>query len=284
MAGLLSDTYNEKRRKLIGDTASLELRPGSPGNRAPHLPSVNTDIKVGAGVGEPTRVERETLDTYRDGGASNLAASRAARGPAEGDTCHLDVIDRHGNMVAITPSGGWLQSNPVVPGLGFCMGTRAQMYWLEEGVASSLAPGRRPRTTLTPSMALKDGKACLAFGSPGGDNQDQWIAQFFLRHIDHKLNLQAAIDGTDDAVRPLAELVLSARRQAREDHPRGALPQDDHRRAQEARPRGRGLGRLVAGPQLRRPQGRQAARAAATARHQQAYAVGKLLNCFMFRG
>ena len=97
-------------------------------------------------------------------------------------------------MVAATPSGGWLHSSPVIPALGFCLGTRAQMFWLQEGLPSSLAPGRRPRTTLTPTMALKDGKRHLAFGSPGGDNQDQWIAQFFLRHVEHGLNLQAAID------------------------------------------------------------------------------------------
>jgi len=193
---LLSDAYNDERRKLIGDRASFDLRPGSPDGRAPRLPTPRAVAGTVAGVGEPTRVERELNESYdRSGGAAAFAArSRAARGPAEGDTCHLDVIDRHGNSVAATPSGGWLQSSPVIPGLGFCLGTRAQMFWLEEGLASSLAPGRRPRTTLTPSMALKDGKAVLAFGSPGGDNQDQWIVQFFLRHVEHKLNLQQAID------------------------------------------------------------------------------------------
>jgi len=197
MKTLLSDAYNAERRKLIGDTASLDLRPGSPDGRKPQMPQLR---KVGgpvAGVGEPTRVERETQESYdRSGGAAALAArSRAARGPAEGDTCHLDVMDRHGNTVAVTPSGGWLQSSPVIPGLGFCLGTRAQMFWLQEDVPSALKPGRRPRTTLTPSLALdRNGEAVLAFGSPGGDNQDQWIAQFFLRHVDHKLDLQASID------------------------------------------------------------------------------------------
>ena len=194
---LLSDAYNAERRKLIGDTASRELRPGSPDGRTPRMPQIRSVTGAIAGVGEPTRVEREMNESYdRSGGAAALAArSRAARGPAEGDTCHLDVIDRHGNVVAVTPSGGWLQSSPVIPGLGFCLGTRAQMFWLQDDVPSALAPGRRPRTTLTPSLALdKNGEAILAFGSPGGDNQDQWIAQFFLRHVDHKLDLQAAID------------------------------------------------------------------------------------------
>src|SRR3546814_8164982 len=70
-------------------------------------------------------------------------------GVMRGDTCHIDVVDRWGNMVAATPSGGWFQSSPVVPGLGFSLSTRAQMFWLEEGLPSTLRPGRRPRTTLT---------------------------------------------------------------------------------------------------------------------------------------
>ena len=190
---LLSDEYAASRRGLIGERASMEMRPGAPDGRTPRLPrtphlprrpSSRAEILPGAGgFGEPTRMQRE------------CEPSRAARGPVEGDTCHLDVIDRHGNVVAATPSGGWLQSSPVIPGLGFCLGTRAQMFWLEEGLASSLGPGRRPRTTLTPSLALdKNGEAVLAFGSPGGDSQEQWIAQFFLRHVEHKLDLQAAID------------------------------------------------------------------------------------------
>ena len=74
-----------------------------------------------------------------------------------GDTCHLDIIDRWGNMVSATPSGGWLQSSPVIPGLGICLGTRAQMFTLTPGLPNSLAPGKRPRTTLSPSLALEAG-------------------------------------------------------------------------------------------------------------------------------
>ncbi|MBL8806732.1 MAG: gamma-glutamyltransferase family protein [Rhodospirillales bacterium] len=199
---MLSDKYNAERRKLIGDTANFDLRPGTPDGRNPALPKFNVAgvkkmIPGMGGFGEPARVESDALATerYRDGGASAMARNaRAARGPAEGDTCHLDVIDRWGNTVACTPSGGWLQSSPTVPDLGFCLGTRGQMFWLQEGLPSSLTPKMRPRTTLTPSMAMKDGKPWMAFGSPGGDNQDQWIAQFFLRHVDHKLNMQAAMD------------------------------------------------------------------------------------------
>jgi gamma-glutamyltranspeptidase/glutathione hydrolase len=167
--GLLDRDYADARRALVEERASLELRPGSPAGRAPRLPSIHHHLQadeVLTGSGEPTF----------------------------GDTCHIDVADRHGNLVAATPSGGWLQSSPTVPGLGFCLGTRAQMVWLEEGLASSLRPGARPRTTLSPSLALRDGEPCLAFGTPGGDGQDQWTLQFFLAHARFGLDLQQAID------------------------------------------------------------------------------------------
>jgi len=111
-----------------------------------------------------------------------------------GDTVHFDIVDRAGNMVSATPSGGWLQSSPTIPELGFCLGTRAQMFWLEEGHPAALAPGKRPRTTLTPTMALRDGEPYLAWGTPGGDQQDQWTTQLFMRHVHAGLNLQQAID------------------------------------------------------------------------------------------
>ena len=166
--GLLDPAYADGRRALVGDEASLELRPGSPAGRTPRLPT--------AGSGQA--------------GDDELGSGE----PTFGDTCHVDVVDRHGNLVAATPSGGWLQSSPVVPGLGFCLGTRAQMLWLEEGLASSLRPGVRPRTTLSPSLALRDGEPRLAFGTPGGDAQDQWTLQFFLAHTRFGLDLQAAVD------------------------------------------------------------------------------------------
>ncbi len=111
-----------------------------------------------------------------------------------GDTVHINVIDRWGNMVAATPSGGWLQSSPVIPDLGFCLNSRAQMFWLEEGLPGSLMPGKRLRTTLTPSIAFHEGRPTLAFGTPGGNQQDQWQLSLFLRLAHHGLNLQEAID------------------------------------------------------------------------------------------
>jgi gamma-glutamyltranspeptidase/glutathione hydrolase len=114
--------------------------------------------------------------------------------PMGQDTCHLDVVDREGNMVSATPSGGWLHGSPVVPGLGFPLSTRSQMFWLEEGLASSLAGGRRPRTTLTPTLVLREGRPWLACGTPGGDQQDQWSLIFFLRRLHHDFDLQSAIE------------------------------------------------------------------------------------------
>jgi gamma-glutamyltranspeptidase/glutathione hydrolase len=190
---LLSDEYAAARRRLIGETASHEMRPGAPDGRTPRLATVRAAAAAGAGVGEPTvgrlagGVGEPTL--ARDG-----EAPVDRRGAMAGDTCHVDVIDRWGNMVSATPSGGWLQSSPVIPALGFGLGTRAQMFWLEEGLPTSLAPGRRPRTTLSPSFVFKDGKPYMPFGTPGGDQQDQWQTIFFLRHAEHGLNLQEAID------------------------------------------------------------------------------------------
>ncbi|HWD83911.1 MAG TPA: gamma-glutamyltransferase, partial [Kribbella sp.] len=105
-----------------------------------------------------------------------------------------DVVDRWGNMISATPSGGWLQSSPTIPSLGFCLGSRAQMFWLEEGLPASLAPGKRPRTTLTPTLVLRDGEPVMACGSPGGDQPDQWQLLFLLRHLGAGLDLQEAID------------------------------------------------------------------------------------------
>jgi gamma-glutamyltranspeptidase / glutathione hydrolase len=163
---LLSREYADARRALVSGESSAELRPGSPAGREPRLPGPVAPAAAAPGVGEPTR----------------------------GDTVHLDVADRWGNMVAATPSGGWLWGAPVVPELGFCLGTRAQMFWLEEGLPNSLEPGKRPRTTLSPTLVGRDGQPVLALGTPGGDQQDQWALHVFLAHVHFGMDLQAAID------------------------------------------------------------------------------------------
>ena len=179
MRTLLGTEYNDARRKLVSERASLELRPGRPDLREPRVLVGGLEAVVAqAGIGEPTIGEPLT----------------SALGVVAGDTCHIDVVDRWGNMVSATPSGGWLQSSPVIPELGVCLGSRMQMFWLEEGLPASLAPGKRPRSTLSPSMAFKDGEPYLAFGTPGGDQQDQWSLLMFLHHVHHGMNLQEAID------------------------------------------------------------------------------------------
>ena len=173
---LLEPAYVETRLALVGAEASRELRPGSPGGREPRLAEHVRHaraVDIPAGLGEPTV---------------------ARYGDVKGDTCHVDVIDRWGNVISATPSGGWLQSSPTVPGLGFCLGSRMQMFWLDEGLPSTVAPGKRPRTTLSPTLVLRDGAPYLACGTPGGDQQDQWQLLFLLRHLVQGLDLQEAID------------------------------------------------------------------------------------------
>lgn len=181
---LLSDDYAAQRRSLISETASLILRPGEIGGYAVHIP-------------QPDALDQEALAELNRLGAGEPTVAKSPAGSvriAGGDTCHIDVIDRHGNMVAAMPSGGWLHSSPVIPELGFPLNSRAQMFWLEPGLPASLVPGKRPRTTLSPSLLLRENRPYAVYGTPGGDQQDQWQMIFLLRHIKHALNLQEAID------------------------------------------------------------------------------------------
>jgi gamma-glutamyltranspeptidase / glutathione hydrolase len=170
---LLARDYAAARRGLVGASASLELRPGAPAGLDPRLP-------------------RSSGQAVAEGHWTGTGAQ--AVGEVRGDTVHVAAADRHGNMVACTPSGGWLQSSPVIAGLGFCLGTRVQMLNLDPDHPNRLEGGKRPRTTLSPSLALRDGEPRLAFGTPGGDQQDQWSLEFFLAHAVYGHDLQAAID------------------------------------------------------------------------------------------
>ena len=193
---LLSKEYNDERRTLIGEIASADLRPGRPGGREMELPEFANGPFRTSEFDSAGRRQRGSGDPGIDPATGEpLGRSSAAQPQARrGDTCHLDVADRWGNMVAATPSGGWLQSSPVIPALGFPLGTRAQMFTLTPGLPATIAPGKRPRTTLTPTLALRDGEPYLAFGTPGGDQQDQWTLHFFLNHVVFGMNLQQAID------------------------------------------------------------------------------------------
>ena len=175
---LLSKDYAAQRARMVGEKSNLDFRAGSPGGKTPRLPGFAEEsarlakkADQSLGIGEPTFAQLVV-----------------------GDTCHLDVIDRWGNVVSATPSGGWLSSSPVVPALGFSINTRLQISWLDESLPGALAPGKRPSTTLSPSLALRDGEPYMSFGTPGGDQQDQWQTIFFLRHVHHRMNLQQAID------------------------------------------------------------------------------------------
>ena len=185
---LLSDDYLRQRWEGVGERAAQQLQPGAPGGHLPRLPDLDVgrrslltaDIRFG--IGEPTFAALPPVSEWLE------------RELFVGDTCHIDVIDRHGNMVAATPSGGWLSSSPAIPALGFSINTRLQMTWLDEGLPNTVTPGVPPCTTLSPSLALRDGEPYMVFGTPGGDQQDQWSAAFFLRHAVHGMNLQEAID------------------------------------------------------------------------------------------
>ncbi|WP_299842141.1 gamma-glutamyltransferase family protein [uncultured Jannaschia sp.] len=258
---LLSRDYAASRAAGIGHEASHAQGPGEIAGfdswtRAMHLRAgIGGAEAAGVGAGEPTM--------------AHLTERR-------GDTVHIDVVDSDGLMVSATPSGGWLQSSPVVPGLGMPLNSRAQMFWLDEGLPTSLAPGRRPRTTLSPSMVRDPAGTRIAYGTPGGDQQDQWQLVFILRLMAGTRDLQAAID---------APLFHTGHVQA-SFYPRGLRP--GHLMVEPAfgeaviadlRARGHDLevaepwsvGRLTAA--ARDPDG--LIRAAATPRLMQAYAIGR---------
>ena len=159
--GLLSKGYAAARRTLVNDIrASLEMKPGDPVSGKPLL--------------DPSKVWPQLS--------------------WKGGTTGTRAVDKHGNIFSATPSGGWLRSSPIIPGLGFCLGSRMQMFWLDARHPSALVPKKQPRTTLTPSIAVLGDDTYIAFGTPGGDQQDQWTLQFFLNTVDFGMNLQEALD------------------------------------------------------------------------------------------
>jgi gamma-glutamyltranspeptidase/glutathione hydrolase len=159
---LLSAEYTNARRSLIDmRKSSKELRPGDARRNAPLLP------------------EDERF-TPKDWGAG---------------TVHVDVVDAKGNMASFTPSGGWIKDAEVIPALGFPLSVRMMTFYLQPAHHPNVvAPGKRPRTTLTPALAFKDGKPWMAFGTMGGDNQGQWLLQFFVQRAAYGMTIQDAIE------------------------------------------------------------------------------------------
>src|SRR4051794_8119591 len=282
-AALLSREYARQRSRLVDPArADLDLRPGSPGGRRPLLPSLGeydeqgrrrsaprTDaLDLDAGIGEPT--------VRRDGAVS-------------GDTCHIDVVDAAGLQISATPSGAWLQSSPVVPDLGFPLGTRGQMFRLEPGLPATLRPGTRPRTTLSPTLVLRDGRPWAALGTPGGDQQDQWSLLLLLRIVHGRAPgrpapLQAALDApmlsTEHAPASFYPRAAQPARVVMEDRWPRALRDDLAGRGHDVETVGPwALGRLSVVTDERRTgagdDGPGWLRAGADARGSQGYAVGR---------
>ena len=184
---LLSARYGAARAGQIGARASMELQPGDVGRGLPEYTarSVHDDNRRALGAAPP---EEAAAPSPGD------VLAHPENAPHLGDTTHLDAIDAEGNMVAATPSGGWIGSSPVIAGLGFPLGTRGQMFYLNPRRPNALQPRKRPRATLTPTIVTRDGAPFLAFGTPGGDGQDQWTLQFFLNYVEFGLDLQQALD------------------------------------------------------------------------------------------
>lgn len=159
---LLSDEYTKRRAALIDMRhASRELRPGDARRNAALLP------------------QDERL-TPKDWGAG---------------TVHVDAVDAKGNMASFTPSGAWISSAEVIESLGFPLSVRMMTFYLQPAHHPNVvAPGKRPRTTLTPSMAFRNGKPWMAFGTMGGDNQGQWLLQFYLCRAAFGMSIPEAIE------------------------------------------------------------------------------------------
>src|SRR6267142_1062273 len=164
---LLSKDYAVMRRSLIdGQNASLSQRPGDPTNMKPLLAITS---KISYNAAPVPEIEKAN------------------------DTTCVNVIDKNGNMLSATPSGAWLPA--VVAGdTGVLMGQRLQSALTDPNSPNVVAPGKRPRITLTPTLVLKNGEPYMVLSTPGGDNQDQALLQVLLNIIEFRMNPQEAVD------------------------------------------------------------------------------------------
>ena len=161
LAELLCERYTAVRRALIDPNhASLAQRPGDP--------------RRGTAL-----FDGDVVFAARDWG----------RG-----TVYVAAVDGARNLASFTPSGAWIPTSPVIDGLGFPLGTRVQTFYLDARHPNALVPGKRPRTTLSPTLVLRNGAPAMAFGTQGGDQQDQWTLQVFLNLVEFGMEVQEAIE------------------------------------------------------------------------------------------
>jgi gamma-glutamyltranspeptidase / glutathione hydrolase len=169
IAGLLSKPYAAERRALIGTQASLEQRVGDPYRFDPNV-KAPAERYTPHSQGTPIR-------------------------STPGDTTCVDVVDKDGNLFSATPSSGWLLGGAFVAGdTGVPLSNRMTVFDLDPLSPNVLAGGKRPRTTLTPTLVLKGGKPFLAISTPGGDSQDQQILNVLLEMMVFGKDIQEAIE------------------------------------------------------------------------------------------
>ena len=203
LAALLDPLRTVGRRALVGEEASSELRPGALGGLAPGMPRHRVadpdapDVTAMLGASEPTVADGEPVTDRQ--------------GAMRGDTCHIDVADRWGNLVAATPSGGWFQSSPVVSGLGFSISTRAQMFWLEEGLASTLVARQATAHDAYPVHGAAGGYPVARVGHARRRPAGSVVAVVSLAPPPPRARSAGGDRGAIVPQRALAELVLAAR-------------------------------------------------------------------------
>jgi len=186
--GLLSKSYAQSRRELINwERNDPNVKPGDPypfqGDKNPYLELLEKWTPI------PPAAEAEGAEGFQQ------AALMSDRESFLAGTTSIQAADAEGWVVSITPSGGWIPAF-IAGRTGIGMSQRMQSFVLDEGLNpfNVVHPGQRPRATLTPSMALKDGKPFLAFSVQGGDTQDQNLLQFFLNMVEFDMNVQQAVE------------------------------------------------------------------------------------------